>query len=149
MLVNKFYVSIILLILAGCSTNVPASSPTNTATLIPSSISNSAQYIKLPPGPSSGFPDNRDLFSLYQRFSGGKDLSGYMQNREESKPPLRSLGDLDSFWVSDLVHNKVYEVSAELAYISDHAYWFFEKDALPSLSTLAVSYTHLTLPTKA
>ena len=136
MLVNKFYVSIILLILAGCSTNVPASSPTNTATLIPSSISNSAQYIKLPPGPSSGFPDNRDLFSLYQRFSGGKDLSGYMQNREESKPPLRSLGDLDSFWVSDLVHNKVYEVSAELAYISDHAYWFFEKDSLPSLSTL-------------
>ena len=136
MLINKFYVSIMFLIVAGCSNNVPISSPTNTTTLTTSSISNSANHIKLPAGPSSDVPENRDLFSLYQRFSGQKDLSLDLQDRESFAPPIRVLGDLSSFWVSDLVDNKVYEVSAELAYISDHAYWFFKEDTLPSLSTL-------------
>ncbi len=63
-------------------------------------------------------------------------MSDHIQNREDFDPPVRVVGDLDSFWVSDLIENKVYEVSSELAYISDHAYWFFEKDALPSLGTL-------------
>ena len=136
MLINKFYVSIMFLIVAGCSNNVPISPPTNTTTLTTSSISNSANHIKLPAGPSSDVPENRDLFSLYQRFSGQKDLSLDLQDRESFAPPIRVLGDLSSFWVSDLVDNKVYEVSAELAYISDHAYWFFKEDTLPSLSTL-------------
>ena len=136
MLISKFYVSMMLFIVAGCSNNVPISPPTNTTTLTPSSISNSAHPIKLPAGPSSNVPENRDLFSLYQRFSGQKDLSLDLQDREGFAPPIRVLGDLSSFWVSDLVDNKVYEVSAELAYISDHAYWFFKEDTLPSLSTL-------------
>ena len=135
MLINKFFSSILVLIIFGCSDNMPLPSPS--ASPIPSSAnSNNARYINLPTDLPSDVPEDRDLFSLHQRFVDTKELSELRTNRDNIDSPMKYLGDVDSFWVSDLVDNKVNQVSAHLAYISDHAYWFFDKDAIPSPNIL-------------
>ena len=109
MLINKFFSSILVLIIFGCSDNMPLPSPS--ASPIPSSAnSNNARYINLPTDLPSDVPEDRDLFSLHQRFVDTKELSELRTNRDNIDSPMKYLGDVDSFWVSDLVDNKVNQV---------------------------------------
>ena len=47
-----------------------------------------------------------------------------------------AVGRTDAFWVVDLIDEDVYQVEAELAYVSDHAYWYIEKGLEPSEEAL-------------
>ncbi|MDA0988103.1 MAG: immune inhibitor A [Chloroflexi bacterium] len=41
-------------------------------------------------------------------------------------PVSYEVGRQDVFWVADLVDRKMYEVEAELLFVSEHAYWYFK-----------------------
>ena len=97
MLINKLPFLALVLIIASCNNTDPAAS-SNT---FPSSSADLTvnQYIHLPTGIPSKIPDDRDLFSLYQRFSGEQKLIEYRNNNDNMKPPTKLLGDVDAFWV--------------------------------------------------
>ena len=52
------------------------------------------------------------------------------------EPVSYEAGRKDVFWVADLVDMEMYQVEAELLYVSEHAYWYFEKGIEPREETL-------------
>ena len=42
------------------------------------------------------------------------------------EPVAYEAGRTDTFWVADLEDLSMYQVDADLLYVSDHAYWYFQ-----------------------
>ena len=55
------------------------------------------------------------------------------------EPVSYEMGRQDVFWVADLVDKEMYQVEAELLYVSEHAYWYFEKGFEPREETLVAA----------
>ena len=47
-------------------------------------------------------------------------------------PVSYEVGRQDTFWVADLVHMEMNEVEAELLFVSEHAYWYFQNGYKPT-----------------
>lgn len=73
-------------------------------------------------------PD-RDLFSLAQRLRPNPEQP--LARVVNPEPVSYEIGRQDVFWVADLVGMKIYQVQAELLFVSEHAYWYFEKGSKP------------------
>ena len=84
-----------------------------------------APLVEKPDGIPSPDPIDRDLFSLYKRLV-LKDSIKINEALPLDVPPVKT-GDVEFFWISDLDDNSVHQVRAELLFVSEHAYWYFEK----------------------
>src|SRR3972149_4264151 len=78
-------------------------------------------------------PD-RDLFSLVQRLRPNSQQP--IARVVNPEPVSYAVGRQDVFWVADLVDMKMYRVEAELLFVSEHAYWYFQKGFKPPVETL-------------
>ena len=117
---------LIMLTLALNCTSPPRASSTETSALTPAEA---GLYL-------TDAPD-RDLFSLIQRLRPNAEQPvSWVVNPE---PISYETGRQDVFWVADLVDNEMYQVEATLLYVSEHAYWYFEKGFEPGEDALAAA----------
>ncbi|MDE3267867.1 MAG: immune inhibitor A [Chloroflexota bacterium] len=68
-------------------------------------------------------PD-RDILSLIRRLRPDVELPLTIPVNPE--PVAYEAGRTDTFWVADLEDLSMYQVDADLLYVSDHAYWYFQ-----------------------
>ena len=92
-------------------------------------------------------PD-RDIFSLIRRLRPDVELP--MATAVNPEPVTYEAGRTDTFWVADLADLSMYQVDADLLYVSDHAYWYFHKGYEPreqDLQTAARAFDESIYPT--
>ena len=78
--------------------------------------------------PSREDPPVRDLFALAQRF-GRADAAGAPLTRTlPPDPDCCDVGHRKTFFVTDLIERRVYEVDAELLAVSGNAYWYADEE---------------------
>ena len=111
-------------------TNIPTAVPTSTPTTTPTATATPT----LTPAVVRSLPPDRDLFALAQRLAlKSQDPISRVVNPE---PVSYQEGREDQFNVTDILARRVYQVTATLQLVSDHAYWYvddrvgFEMDAL-------------------
>ena len=68
-------------------------------------------------------PSN-DLRQLAQRLSGISDIPLTLEN----DPVLYELGDVESFWATNVDTNENFSIDAQLAFITEHTYFWVEED---------------------
>ena len=68
-------------------------------------------------------PSN-DLRDLAQRLTGKEDIPLTL----ETSPVLYGVGDVESFWATNVDTNDNFRINARLAYITDHSYFWIEED---------------------
>lgn len=44
--------------------------------------------------------------------------------------PVRTMGQVDTFWVSDQIEDRIYTVEATLRLVSEHAYWYVDNSVV-------------------
>ena len=94
--------------------------PAPTATPAPELPPNAVQMQNEPPV--------RDLFALAQRF-GRADADGAPLTRTlPPDPDCCDVGHRKTFFVTDLIERRVYEVDAELLAVSENAYWYADEE---------------------
>ena len=78
--------------------------------------------------PSREDPPVRDLFALAQRY-GRADADGAPLTRTlPPDPDCCDVGHRKTFFVTDLIERRVYEVDAELLAVSENAYWYADEE---------------------
>lgn len=124
---------ILLILLISLLSNCSSKAELNTEPFDQSHISVNenalfAPLVEKPDGIPSPNPIDRDLFSLYKRLVAKNSV------KITDDPPLDvphvQIGDVEFFWVSDLDDNSMHKARAELLFISEHAYWYFDKNKI-------------------
>lgn len=73
-------------------------------------------------------PPDRDLFSLAQRFMSNRVQDGTsIRNQNVGNESIKE-GSLAHFWVVDPTDAYSYEIEGALSVISDHAYWYLDRN---------------------
>jgi hypothetical protein len=81
-------------------------------------------------------PPENDLYDLAKRLEGKLNIPEVI----ESQAAIYDLGSEQEFWVSNIVTNENYRITAKLQYITDHAYFWvqdgisFEYDDIQQLT---------------
>ena len=68
-------------------------------------------------------PSN-DLRDLAQRLTGKEGIPLTL----ETSPVLYTVGDVESFWATNVDTNENFRINAHLAYVTDHSYFWIEED---------------------
>ena len=68
-------------------------------------------------------PSN-DLRDLAQRLTGKEGIPLTL----ETSPELYTVGDVESFWATNVDTNENFRINAHLAYVTDHSYFWIEED---------------------
>jgi len=125
---NKFSVMILVVVALSlgpsCRTALePTASPI--APILPA-ITPAAMLTPTPPSAQPYLTEapDRNPYSLIQRLR--PDLDQPIARVVNQNPVSYEMGRRDVFWVADLVDVKMYEVEAELLFVSEHAYWYFQ-----------------------
>ena len=79
-------------------------------------------------------PPDRNVYSLAERLNLPYTIEATPPVNPEYTPVLK--GQVQNFWVTDLVHRRVDKIDAVLAEISPNAYWYFEKENMPTSGQL-------------
>lgn len=74
--------------------------------------------------PETDEPPDLDLFELAQRLR--PSANGPASRTLKGLPPTRSVGDTETFFVTDNVDSTTYTVAATLAVVSENAYWYVD-----------------------
>jgi immune inhibitor A len=92
-------------------------------------------------------PD-RDHYSLIQRLR--SDLDQPIERIVNPNPVSYEIGRRDVFWVLDHVDMEMYEIEAEILFVSEHAYWYFQAGYEPpaeAFPTTAQAFEETIYPT--
>ncbi len=73
-------------------------------------------------------PD-RDVYALMRRLRPDVELPPTSSPSPEPTP--YEVGRTDTFWVADVEEGSAYQVDAELLYVSEYAYWYFQDGYQP------------------
>ncbi len=107
---------------------LPTAAPTDETAPAPTETPPAVQIATPDPVNTNSDPPVRDLFDLAQRY-GRIDAGG--------EPPARTLppsdeccevGQLEQFFVADLVERHIYMVEARLIAVSENAYWYVDEE---------------------
>ncbi len=132
----------------------PAPSPTSPA---PTPLSTPPAQTTSTPSPEPVVLDettlltdapDRDIYSLMRRLRPDVELP--MVTAVNPEPVTYEAGRTDTFWVADLEDLSMYQVDADLLYVSEYAYWYFHKGYEPreqDLQTAARAFDESIYPT--
>ena len=100
------------------ATAAPAPTPTAVHTATPAPEPPPAEI------PISEEPPVRDLFALAQRYGRADAYDAPLTRTLPPDPDCCEVGHRKTFFVTDLIERRVYEVEARLLAVSENAYWY-------------------------
>ncbi|MFC1935539.1 hypothetical protein ACFLX9_02080 [Chloroflexota bacterium] len=98
--------------------------PTALATVVPTATPMTTPIVTPTPTEDLSVPPDRDLFALAQRLvlKSGEPIPRVVN----PEPVTYTEGRKDQFNVADLLGRQMYQVTATLQVVSDHAYWYVD-----------------------